>query len=279
MTPANTLGAAQAVRPDPFPMKKLLHGTCYYPELWPESDINRDLVEMQRVGLNMVRIGEFTWSKMEPDEGKVSLDFFVRVLDKVPCRRGFQSACHHPLAALAGAPFRQHRSVERGVGHRDLERALSAFRPGAGAAAHALPAQCLTEHKLGRGAVVVLGAWPDGDAGQVMLAKLVTHYAAQAGVTLRFDVTPGTLVCPRVDEQGQRMWVIVNLDGKGGSVRLPTAVQDALSGEKLPAAPLRIGRYAWSVLRFELSANGRQAEDARGFVAYRYVTMHSETTD
>ena len=57
-------------------MKKLRHGTCYYPELWPESDINRDLVEMQRVGLNMVRIGEFTWSKMEPDEGKVSLDFF-----------------------------------------------------------------------------------------------------------------------------------------------------------------------------------------------------------
>lgn len=137
----------------------------------------------------------------------------------------------------------------------------------------------LTEHKLGRGAVVVLGAWPDGDAGQVMLAKLVTHYAAQAGVTLRFDVTPGTLVCPKVDEQGQRMWVIVNLDGKGGSVRLPTAAQDARSGAKLPAAPLQIGRYAWSVLRFELSANGRQAEDARGFVAYRYVTMHSETTD
>ena len=40
-------------------MKKLYHGSCYYPELWPEADLERDIAEMQRLGLNYVRIGEF----------------------------------------------------------------------------------------------------------------------------------------------------------------------------------------------------------------------------
>jgi len=64
-------------------MNNLLHGTCYYPELWPERDIDRDITEMKRLGLNMVRMGEFTWVKMEPDEGRISIDFFVRVLDRL----------------------------------------------------------------------------------------------------------------------------------------------------------------------------------------------------
>ena len=64
-------------------LKKLYHGACYYPELWPESDIDRDIAEMKRVGLNVVRLGEFAWSAIEPDEGAVSFDFFARVLDRL----------------------------------------------------------------------------------------------------------------------------------------------------------------------------------------------------
>jgi beta-galactosidase len=64
-------------------MKTLYHGAAYYPELWPESDIDRDIAEMKRVGINVVRMAEFAWSKMEPDEGRISLDFFVRVLDRL----------------------------------------------------------------------------------------------------------------------------------------------------------------------------------------------------
>ncbi|MES1168069.1 MAG: beta-galactosidase trimerization domain-containing protein, partial [Oleiharenicola lentus] len=107
----------------------------------------------------------------------------------------------------------------------------------------------LTERKLGRGAVVVLGALPDGQAGAKLLAKLVVHYAAQAGVTLRFNATPGTLVCPRVASDGKKLWVVVNLDGKGGKVRLPAGATDALTGKKLPAGPLKLARYAWRAVR------------------------------
>jgi beta-galactosidase len=55
-------------------MKKLFHGVSYYPDLWPESDIERDLAEMKRIGINVVRMGEFAWSTMEPDEARISLE-------------------------------------------------------------------------------------------------------------------------------------------------------------------------------------------------------------
>jgi beta-galactosidase len=107
----------------------------------------------------------------------------------------------------------------------------------------------ITERRLGRGAVVVLGAQPEGDAGRRLLAELIRHYAGQAGVVQRFDASRGTLVCPRVTDDGGDLWVVVNLDGQGGEVRLPGARADAVSGEGLPGGPLTIGRYGWRVLR------------------------------
>jgi beta-galactosidase len=103
----------------------------------------------------------------------------------------------------------------------------------------------LTERRVGKGAVVVLGALPDGKAGAKLLAKLVAHYAKQAGVTLRFDASPGTVVCPRATADGKALWVVVNLDGKGGRVRLPKGATDALTGRRLPAGSLPVGRYRW----------------------------------
>ena len=65
------------------PPDRLWHGAAYYPELWPETEITRDIAEMKRVGINLVRIGEFAWSKMEPDEGRIDLSFFRRVMDRM----------------------------------------------------------------------------------------------------------------------------------------------------------------------------------------------------
>ena len=64
-----------------YRMRKLYHGVAWYPELWPRKDIARDLAEMKKIGINVVRIGEFAWSAMEPREGHISLDFFREVLD------------------------------------------------------------------------------------------------------------------------------------------------------------------------------------------------------
>lgn len=61
----------------------LYHGVCYYPELWPAADLERDIAEMQRLGINLVRMGEFTWSVIEPEEGRFSFAYFIDVLDRL----------------------------------------------------------------------------------------------------------------------------------------------------------------------------------------------------
>jgi beta-galactosidase len=100
----------------------------------------------------------------------------------------------------------------------------------------------VTERKLGRGAVVMLGAQPQGDAGAKLLMQLTLRYAAQAGASL-LPASKGTLVCPRVTSDARVLWLAVNLDGHGGQIDLPRSGEDALSGAKLASGPLKLARY------------------------------------
>src|SRR6478609_8212694 len=61
----------------------LHHGACYYPELWPEADLERDIAGIKAAGLTFVRMGDFSWSHLEPEEGKISLAFFLKVMDRL----------------------------------------------------------------------------------------------------------------------------------------------------------------------------------------------------
>ena len=56
----------------------LLLGAAWYPEQWPESRWERDLELMQQAHINLVRIGEFAWARMEPSEGVYDLDWLER---------------------------------------------------------------------------------------------------------------------------------------------------------------------------------------------------------
>lgn len=61
---------------------KLHHGAAYYPELWPDK-VDEDIRLMKEVGLNLVRIGEFAWSKMEPDDGHYDFSWLQETIDKL----------------------------------------------------------------------------------------------------------------------------------------------------------------------------------------------------
>ncbi len=61
--------------------KRIVMGTCYYPEQWPESMWREDLRRMLETGIGVIRIAEFAWSKTEPEEGVFTYDFFDRFLD------------------------------------------------------------------------------------------------------------------------------------------------------------------------------------------------------
>ena len=56
-------------------------GVCYYPEHWPESEWARDARRMKALGLAWVRVGEFAWSRIEPEPGRIELDWLERAID------------------------------------------------------------------------------------------------------------------------------------------------------------------------------------------------------
>ncbi len=56
-------------------------GVCYYPEHWPESRWVADAQHMKNLGISMVRIGEFAWSKLEPEPGNYQFDWLERAID------------------------------------------------------------------------------------------------------------------------------------------------------------------------------------------------------
>jgi beta-galactosidase len=56
-------------------------GVCYYPEHWPENLWADDARRMRAMGIGFVRIGEFAWSRIEPQPDRLELAWLRRALD------------------------------------------------------------------------------------------------------------------------------------------------------------------------------------------------------
>lgn len=63
------------------PVRRPQLGVCYYPEHWPESEWKDHAAQMVQMGLSYVRIGEFAWSRLEPNPGEYTFDWLGRALD------------------------------------------------------------------------------------------------------------------------------------------------------------------------------------------------------
>lgn len=64
-----------------FQWDKINLGVCYYPEHWDKSLWRDDLKRMKENGIFTIRIAEFAWQILEPEEGKYSYEFFDEFLD------------------------------------------------------------------------------------------------------------------------------------------------------------------------------------------------------
>lgn len=64
-----------------YKWNELTMGTCYYPEHWDKKLWADDLDRMKKTGISVIRIAEFAWSKVEPEEGVFTYDFFDEFLD------------------------------------------------------------------------------------------------------------------------------------------------------------------------------------------------------
>lgn len=56
-------------------------GVCYYPEQWPEAWWADDARRMAEMGLSRVRIGEFAWSRIEPEPGRFDWGWLDRAVE------------------------------------------------------------------------------------------------------------------------------------------------------------------------------------------------------
>ena len=58
-------------------------GAAYYPEDWPLEQIDHDVDLMKQAGMTVMRVGEFAWSRMEPEEGIFDFSWLHLAVDKL----------------------------------------------------------------------------------------------------------------------------------------------------------------------------------------------------
>jgi len=87
----------------------LLYGGDYNPDQWPEEVWTEDVRLMQEAGVNLVSLGIFGWSRLEPAEGQYDFAWLDRVMDLL--HKGGVSA-DLATATASPPPWLSHKHPE-----------------------------------------------------------------------------------------------------------------------------------------------------------------------
>lgn len=79
----------------PASLDRFYYGAAYYPEHWNLDERDRDPARMAEAGFNCVRMAEFAWARLEPEEGVYRFDVF----DEAIARMGA-----HGISTILGTP-------------------------------------------------------------------------------------------------------------------------------------------------------------------------------
>ena len=82
-------------------------GVDYYPEHWPESRWETDAELMRDMQLDVVRIGEFAWSRLEPKRGRFDTDWLERAVNTLG-EAGLKVVLCTPTSAPPAWLFHRH---------------------------------------------------------------------------------------------------------------------------------------------------------------------------
>ena len=72
-------------------------GVDYYPEHWPEDRWQIDADLMAQAGVSLVRVGEFAWSRFEPDRGRLDFAWLDRAVELLAAK-GIRTVMGTPTA-------------------------------------------------------------------------------------------------------------------------------------------------------------------------------------
>jgi beta-galactosidase len=90
----------------------LKFGVDYYPEHWPRSRWARDAELMGELGFNIVRLAEFSWSKIEPREGEYNFEWLDEAIS-ILANKGIKAIIGTPTAAPPPWIIKKHPDILR----------------------------------------------------------------------------------------------------------------------------------------------------------------------
>ncbi|MFZ0662900.1 MAG: beta-galactosidase [Acidobacteriaceae bacterium] len=114
--PAKATKEARSAQPAPakaeasldFPT--VLYGAAYYHEYEPYERLNEDVKLMKAAGLNVVRMGESTWSLWEPEDGQFEYAWMDRVVDAMG-KAGIKVIMGTPTYSIPTWLYKEHPEI------------------------------------------------------------------------------------------------------------------------------------------------------------------------
>ena len=85
-------------------------GVAYYPEHWPKERWAADAEHMRETGIDVVRLAEFAWAKMEPRRGQYDMDWLAKAVNVLAAHDLKVILCT-PTAAPPQWLFNRHPSM------------------------------------------------------------------------------------------------------------------------------------------------------------------------
>ena len=91
-------------------MDTVLYGVAYYPEYMPYDRLEQDVQLMQKAGITVVRIGEFSWGLWEPKDGKFEFAWMDRAVEKLHAA-GIRVIMGTPTASIPAWLYKEHPEI------------------------------------------------------------------------------------------------------------------------------------------------------------------------
>ena len=107
------LGATHARAQAPFApdrMDTFLYGAAFYEEYMPEDRLEKDVQLMERAGINVVRVGESTWSLWEPEDGRFEFAWMDRIVERL-ARAHIRVIMGTPTYSIPPWMFKEHPEI------------------------------------------------------------------------------------------------------------------------------------------------------------------------
>lgn len=89
---------------------QILYGAAYYHEYEPTERLDQDVAMMKAAGLNVVRMGESTWSLWEPEDGHFEYAWMDRVVDAM-AKAGIKVIMGTPTYSIPTWLYYEHPEI------------------------------------------------------------------------------------------------------------------------------------------------------------------------